>query len=466
MKTIVYLIVCCQLIIAGCKSESFTEHKVELPAMDLEQIKERGKIIAVTDYNTANYFIYKGRPMGYQFELLEDFANHIGLQLEIKVQDDFNKKKDMLAHQECDIIALNSVVDTLGLNGNVVFTEPHSFSRNVLIQRKHSKRNKHGFISSIHELAGKTVYLPEYSSAYPLVKNIIDELGDTIYVRQVEEKPETLIKWVSSGKIDYTICLENEVLINKMFYSNIDNGLIVGEKQQLAWMIRSNSTKLEEFINDWFRDYKTTWKYGVLFKRYFINGNITQIASSDYSTFKEGKMSRYDHAIKKYSEDIGWDWKLLASLIYQESRFKPQAKSWAGAIGIMQLMPNTAKKFGVDTTSAPEDHIRAGVKFLKWLDKRFEKEIPDKEERIKFILASYNVGYGHVQDARRLAAKNNADPNIWSNNVELYLLKKSKPEYYKDEVVKYGYCRGTETYNYVIQIIERYKHYINLYVEN
>ena len=179
-----------------------------------------------------------------------------------------------------------------------------------------------------------------------------------------------------------------------------------------------------------------------------------------------GKVSRYDEYIKKYSEEIGWDWRLLASLIYQESRFSPEVKSWAGAYGLMQLMPITAKRFGVNAKSTPEKQIEAGVEFIKWLDKRFEKQgIKDRNERTKFVLASYNVGLGHILDAQRLAKKNGKNPNVWENNVDEYVLKKSNPKFYKDPVVKYGYCRGSETYTYVYEILDRYEHYKNIIPE-
>ncbi len=180
---------------------------------------------------------------------------------------------------------------------------------------------------------------------------------------------------------------------------------------------------------------------------------------------KGGKISPYDEKIKEYSSLIDWDWRLLASLIYQESRFHPQAKSWAGAFGLMQLMPHTAQKYGVDSLSSPMDQIKAGVQFIKLLDKQFLDKIEDKDERTKFVLASYNAGIAHVYDARRLAEKYHKDPNLWDENVDFYLLNKSKPEYYNDSVVKYGYCRGTEPYNFVYDILDRYNHYKNV-IEN
>ncbi len=132
----------------------------------------------------------------------------------------------------------------------------------------------------------------------------------------------------------------------------------------------------------------------------------------------------------------------------------------------MQLMPSTAQRFGVNYNSPPEEHIKAGVDFIKWLDRRFlARGINNKEERIKFILASYNVGLGHILDARVLAKKEGNDPDIWEQSVDTFILKKSQPEYYKDPDVRFGYCRGVETYNYVSEIMERYEHYKNIIAE-
>ena len=130
----------------------------------------------------------------------------------------------------------------------------------------------------------------------------------------------------------------------------------------------------------------------------------------------------------------------------------------------MQLMPTTGRRFGVNPSSPLKMQIRAGLKYIQWLDHRLA-DIKNPDERKKFILAAYNIGLGHISDARALAAKNKKDPNVWDNNVADFLLLKSKPEYYTDPVVKYGYCRGSETYQYVADIMDRYGHYKNLVVE-
>ena len=158
---------------------------------------------------------------------------------------------------------------------------------------------------------------------------------------------------------------------------------------------------------------------------------------------------------------MNWDWRLLASLVYQESQFLPYKKSWAGAVGLMQLMPKTAREFGAHDLLDPQENINAGTNYLRWLQ-NYWRDIPNSGERVKFVLASYNVGTGHVQDARRLAEKYGKDPNIWEDNVAFFLLKKSQKEYYDDEVVNFGYCRGEEPIRYVDEILKRYEHYKNL----
>ncbi len=167
----------------------------------------------------------------------------------------------------------------------------------------------------------------------------------------------------------------------------------------------------------------------------------------------------YDDLVKSYSEGINMDWKLVSSLICQESNFNPSVVSWSGARGLMQLMPATAKMHGITQLSNPEQNIKAGTRHLKFLNKLWAKEIENKDERMKFILASYNVGSGHVKDARRLAEKYGKNPDIWEDNVDVFLKQKSNPYYYKDPVVKYGYCRGSEPYKYVNEVLGRYLQY-------
>jgi membrane-bound lytic murein transglycosylase F len=167
--------------------------------------------------------------------------------------------------------------------------------------------------------------------------------------------------------------------------------------------------------------------------------------------------SPFEDLIRKASEEAGWDWRLISSLIYKESGFDPQAVSFAGAAGLMQLMPETAESLGIEDVFNPAQNIRGGIQLLSWLNEQFKSDIPDEQERLKFVLASYNVGLGHVKDAQRLAAKFGKDPLKWAGHVDYYLLNKSDEKFYSDEVVRWGYCNGREPYDFVISVLRNYQ---------
>ncbi len=329
-------------------------------------------------------------------------------------------------------------------------------------QKLHQSQLEDSLVRNQLDLAGKTVYVQKGSVYAKRLESLSNEIGADINIIKVPVESEQLIQMVARGEIDYTVTDENVAKVNKSYFPYLDVATAVSFNQNLAWAVRKGSDDLKVEIDTWLQDFRTSRRYAVIYNKYFDNQHSATIVNSDYYALGSGKISKYDNVVKRESERIGWDWRLVSSMIYQESRFNPNAVSWAGAFGLMQLMPVTAARFGVGRNSSPESHIRAGANFIKWLDNRFDDEIPDREERIKFVLASYNVGKGHVDDARRLAEKYGDDPNVWEDNVEKWLLNKSQPNYYRDPVVKYGYARGIETYNYVKQVVDRYEHYKNI----
>ncbi|MCF8259603.1 MAG: transglycosylase SLT domain-containing protein [Melioribacteraceae bacterium] len=211
------------------------------------------------------------------------------------------------------------------------------------------------------------------------------------------------------------------------------------------------------------KEFRKSTDYYIIYNKYFKNRNsFSKRKKSDYLVTAGGNISPYDDLIKELAITIGWDWRLLASQVYQESMFDPDAQSWVGAKGLMQLMPATAEIYGVVNPADPIQNLKGGVKYIQFLDRYWEDEIADAEERIKFILASFNIGPGHIVDARNLAIKYESNPNLWFGNVENYLLKKSNEKYYDDEVVKHGFARGRETVKYVREVMERFEHYKQL----
>ena len=432
---------------------------------DLDEIRERGKLVVVTDFNSVNYYIYEGQPMGFQYELLQELSDYLALPFEVKINNDLQQNFESLYSGECDLIALNLAI-TLERKEQMDFTIPHSQSRQVLIQRVLPKRSNsirnHDLIKDPFELGNKTIYVQKASAFVYRLKNLSEEIGEQINVVEVPYSTEQLIKMVAEGQIDYTVADENVAIVNKKHFPGIDVETPISLLQNHAWAVSRGAEDLLKEIDTWLESFKKTTKYAVLYHKYFKSKFSANVVKSEFYYSETGKISYYDEILKTESGKIGWDWRLLASMIYEESRFKPSAISHAGAFGIMQFMPQTAERFGVDINSSPEDQIRAGVKYIDWIDRRLASRIEDKNERIKFVLASYNVGLGHILDAINLAEKYGGNTQIWEGNVESYFLKKSDPIYYNDEVVRNGYCKGTETFKYVRKIMYRYNHYLNI----
>lgn len=446
--------------------EVVLEEKVNLN--DLPAILERGVLKATTDYNSTNYFVYRGQPMGFHLELLKMFARHIGVELEVFVSNDLHDNFEcLLTDGECNVIAMDLTV-TRSRRGILAFTEPHSQTRQVLVQRRpnnwynmRSSEVEDYLVRNQLDLAGKTVYVQKNSAHLQRLNNLMEEIGDTIYIVQVDQETEQLIERVANGEIAFTVSDEHVARVNQTYYANIDINTPLSFSQNLSWAVRHDTPLLKEAIDEWMRDFVQTRQYANLYAKYFRNPRSSHMARSQYHSLGGGRISIYDDYFKRFADIIGWDWRLIASLAFQESRFNHNAVSWAGAFGIMQLMPNTAAMYNVDEYSSPVDNIIAGIRYLNWIDSRLQNIIEDEEERIKFTLASYNVGIGHVLDARRLAEKYGRDPNIWKDNVDYFVLNKSKPKYYLDPVVQHGYARGSEPFHYVTEILERFEHYKN-----
>jgi membrane-bound lytic murein transglycosylase F len=294
--------------------------------------------------------------------------------------------------------------------------------------------------------------------------NLSQEIGGEIIISPIEGSLTTdeIIQMVVDGEIDYTVADYNIAAVNKTYHPILDIETAISFSQRIAWAVRKNSPELLDEVNQWIEGMKKTTDYYVIYNKYFKNKKLyRKRIASEFHSETSGKISQYDRLIRELAQPLEWDWRLLSSVVYQESRFDPQATSWAGGEGLMQIMPATAEELGLEDSFDPEQNLEAGIAYLQQLWDRWD-QIPDETQRIKFTLASYNCGYHHVVDAQKLASKYNADPEIWDNEVEDFLLKLSHPRFYRDEVVDYGYVRGMEPYEYVREIFERYEHYKKL----
>ncbi|RHJ87847.1 transglycosylase SLT domain-containing protein [Parabacteroides sp. AM08-6] len=445
------------LLLSGCTPHKKETRERDDVTMDLPQLKAAGEITAVTLYSSTSYFQYKMQPMGYEYDLIKDFARSEGLKLNIKVAENPTRLIEMLEAGEADVVAYPIQINTK-LKDRVLYCGREEQDCQVLVQQANKGDT---IIKDVTQLIDKEVYVKPGTKYFERLKNLDTELGGGIKIHEVEQDSittEDLIGMVSQGQILYTVSDENIARLNKTYFWNINVALKISFLQRSSWVVRKTSPKLAEAINTWVSDKAGTHVYKAVTKRYFELSK--QPFSIEMPEIKNGHISPYDDLFRKHAKNIGWDWQLLASIGYQESRFNPNVVSWAGAEGLMGIMPNTAKALGVTPHELkdPDTGIRTGVDCLRRFRQGFNK-VTDPTEKIKFTLAAYNAGIGHIYDAQRLAEKYGKNPNVWDDNVAEYIRLKNDPVYYNDPVCKHGYLRGSETYNYVREVMERYKYY-------
>lgn len=432
-------------------------HTNERIADDLTLIQDSGVLVVLTLNSSISYFEYRGAPMGYHYELAEQFAESLGVKLEVKTVKTISELVSKLNQGEGDLIAYGLPV-TNAYKDSVSYCGEEFITHQVLVQRKSSK-NK---ITDVTQLAGKTVYALQGRS-HSRLKHLNEEIGGGIQIVTINPDSltqEDLISMVSENKIDYCISDNDIAKLNNTYYGNLNTQLAISYEQKASWAVRKTSTALAEAATRWHNENVTAPAHVASTKRYFERSK--KVIHKDEVKFKGGRISPFDNLFKKYANDLDWDWRLLAAIAYTESNFDTLAISWAGAKGLMQLMPRTAKAFGIPDGMEhnPEEGVKAAAKFLQRLNSTF-KEIEDKKERTKFVLAAYNSGSRHVYDGMALAEKYGKEKHVWDANVETYMLLKSHEEYYTDPVCKSGYLRGQETVNFVHDVLMRFEKYMS-----
>ncbi len=477
MRVLSALLLSLTLLLSACEwsSVSDAEPAYSVNREGLAGILERDTLVAVTGFNPISYFMYRGEPLGYEYELLQAYAEHLGVGLRIIVEKDADAMFERLRAGEADLVAYRLVSSDLNDEEarDVVLTNPLHVTRQVLIQQIPAAVENAEYeeidtelVNYPFELIGDTIFVPDESGYARRLENLIEEIGGNITIQKVaaDVPIENLIRDVSEGTIKFTVASEDIAQLNQAYYENVAVNPALSVWQRVGWAVPAPSDSLLSSLNTWLETFKEEPEFKAIYRRYFEDrvGYRERLGSEELIVDASGHLSDYDDLLRQTAASLegGWDWRLLAAQMFQESRFRPDARSWAGAQGLMQLMPATARQYGVTNAADPEQNVAGAVRFLNWLDDYWAEIIPDPQERLKFVLASYNTGHGHVEDARRLAEKFGKDPDAWED-VAYYLLQKSKPEFYQDPVVRYGYSRGIEPVTYVRRILARYEHYRN-----
>jgi len=413
---------------------------------NLDRIKKQGKITMITDNSAVSYYIYRDDPMGFEYELAKEFARYLDVELEI-VTPGWGSMFEFLNQGKGDFIASGLTI-TEEREKFLLFSQPY-----MSIQQKFIHHKLKFGIKNLSQLAGRTIHVREGTSYQERLEEL-KESGIDIDIRLLPNMAtDEIIRMVSEKEIKYTIADSNIALLNRRYSPEIIIGMSIQEEESLAWAVKKDDQGLCEQINLFFKKVEETGILGKIYEKYY--GHIEIFDYFDLKKFHERittRLPQYKKIIIRESNKYGFDWRMIAAVVYQESHFNAMAESRTGVRGLMQVTKATAKQMGIENRLHPEQSLEAGIKYLDFLYEKF-REMDNNHQRLLFALASYNVGYGHIRDAQKIAEAQGLDKNKWASLKQTLPLL-SKREYYKK--TKYGYARGREPVKYIENILIYY----------
>ncbi len=420
---------------------------------DLPGLRKRGVLRVLTRNNPATYFLWRGELLGFEYELIRKFAGKQGLRVEMVVPPGRDDLIPWLTEGRGDVVAASLTITAEREEQGIRFSRPYHSVSEILVARADENETA---LAKPADLAGRTVAVRQSSSYWTTLERL-KQSGIALTIETVPEELETeeIITKVAAGDYDLTVADSHILDIELTWRDDIRAAFPLGDPVSHGWAVREGETQLLAAITSFLKKEYRGLFYNITYKKYFKNARKIR-RHVEFRASRTGELSPYDDLVRRYADRYGFDWRLVVAQMYQESRFDPDARSWAGAVGLMQVLPRTAKAMGFEDVSEPEKGIHAGVKYLDWVRKRFGTELP-VEDRTWFTLASYNVGYGHVLDARRLARRLRLNPDRWFNNVEKAMLLLARRQYARQ--ARHGYCRGSEPVKYVREIKNRYEAY-------
>jgi membrane-bound lytic murein transglycosylase F len=411
----------------------------------LDKIKKRGFVVLITTNGPTTYYLYREEEMGFEYDLARAFADYLGVELKVVVGE-WDDIFHMLRRERGDFIGAD-----LGINDEyemaISFSKPTFTIQHAVITHKDNPKPE-----NMEDLRNEVIHIRSGTSEEEKLLDLVDR-GLNLKVKPYDSVPsEELISWVAGKKIGVTVSKSNLALLSRRYYPDIGISFALDESKYLGWAVRRGDKKLLRAINGFLGEIKKNGLYQSIYEKYYA-----YIEIFDYFDIKafhrriQTRLPKYQGIIERTAEEYGFDWRLIAAIIYQESHFRPRARSYTGVRGLMQLTLKTARDMGIKNRLDPDQSISGGVKYLRQLYDRYDGV--DGWDRILITLASYNVGPGHIADARRLAEKQDLDPNKWTSLAEVLPLLSYK-KYYKK--AKHGYCRGIEPVEYVKRIVLYY----------
>ena len=444
------------------KSKGLEVTVLEPVDRDFDDIKESGVLRMITYYSSNTYFINQGIEVGFEYELVREFARENNLSLEVVIVEGDENPYDLLNSGEGDLIAANYTV-TPERRRIVNFSRPYNLVDQLIVY----STGLPSYPLSLGEFsdAGIPISIRRNSSYYSKMAQLIED-GIELEIDLLADNMDTeaALMQVASGELPATVADDNMFNAANRYMEGLMAGPKIAEKDTIAWALRKNApnleTRMNQFLYKHFRfsddreEPKRSLFLNVLRERYFEESRqVAEYYNPDWQYQSMGIISPYDEMIQTVADSMGLDWLMLTAMIAQESSFNPDSKSWAGAVGLMQVLPRFVET-EYELLYDPATNIREGARIIKeHLD---HYSYLDERNQWSLALATYNSGPGHVADARRLVIDQNKNPNEWENVADA-LLKLMQSRYHKN--ARYGFARGIETVQYVHETLNRYRTY-------
>ncbi len=410
----------------------------------LDKIK-RGKVLNVVLLNApSTYFIGSEGKQGFEYDLLKSYAHHLGVDLNITAA---HTTKEAIELSQNPAIHITSAALAKTPKREEVFNFGPSYfevQEQVICHRGMLRSKK--FPRDVEDLKGLKITVGAHTSYSETIDALIEDGFDINASYTAEYSTEELLSQVASHEIDCTIADSNIYSINLRYFTEIALAFSISGREQLAYLLPKNSAELEADMYSWLNSFNQTGEMTQLKDHYY-----SYVLFFDYYNTKmfykriKSRLPKYEKYFKKMGDKYKIPWTLLASISYQESHWNPKAKSHTGVRGMMMLTRKTAKILGVKNRLDPKQSIKGGTRHIKQMLKFVPKEV-EGENRLKFALAAYNIGMGHIHDAQKLAKKIGLNENVWSD-LKIVLPLLSQKKYYK--TLKFGYARGAEPVKYV-----------------
>lgn len=428
------------VLLAGCQEKD-----------SLDLIQDEGLLKVVTRNGPTTYYENRGSGTGFEYVLAHMFADHLDVELKVRPVYGLDELFNHLQKGRAQLAAA-SLTPSIERSLEFEYGPTYMKVRQFVIYRRGI-----AYADEVADLVGRRLRVMQGSTQEETLKGLKEEFPELSWDSPPKLETTDLLEQLENGEIEFSVIDSNEYIANKGFYPQLRVAFSIGEPSSLAWALSSkyDNTRLQKELDLFFEKIRGTGELASLVERFYgHNESNTQINSQTFVEAVELRLPEYKDLIEEVALEYEIDWRLLAAMSYQESYWNPRAISPTGVKGMMMLTRRTAKEMGVSYRFDARQSLRGGARYFKKIYQLLNDDIPEPD-RTWFALASYNIGRGHLEDARKLTEEQGGNPNLWTEVKERLPLLRQRKFFSK---TRFGFARGDEAVHYVQNI----RHYYSL----